>query len=274
MREFTFGQYYPEDSVMHRLDARVKIVMTIAFMVGIFLVKNFVGFILPIIFLAAEIILSKVPFKYVLKTLKPIVFLIVFTAILNLLFYSTGEIIWEFYFIKIRDEALVFCGFMALRLVLLVLGSSLMTLTTQPVELTDGIESLMSPLKVIKFPVHELALIMSIALRFIPTLTDEADRIIRAQKARGADFESGNVFARAKSLIPILIPLLVSSFRRADELADAMDARCYGGNVKRTKYKVFKIRFADIVALVLTALLIAAICVLNALIAKGVIVLP
>lgn len=272
MREFTFGQYYPENSIIHRLDARVKIVMTIAFMVAIFLVEDFIGFLIPIAFLAVEIALSKVPFKYVLKTLKPIVFLVVFTAILNLLFYTSGEIIWEFYFIKIRDEALVFCGFMALRLILLVMGSSVMTLTTQPVELSDGIESLMSPLKLVKFPVHELALIMSIALRFIPTLTEEADRIIRAQKARGADFESGNIFAKAKSLIPILIPLLVSSFRRADELADAMDARCYGGSAKRTKYKVFRIRFADIVALVLTAALIAAIVVLNSLIANGVIV--
>lgn len=265
MREFSFGQYYPAESVIHSLDARFKLVITIAYIVAIFLVKEFVGFILPVVFLAISLLLSKVLLKAVLKTLKPIVILVIITALLNLLFYQTGNIIWQWWIIKIRDEALKFSLFMAVRLILLVMGSSVLTLTTQPVELTDGLESLLTPLKWIRFPVHELALIMSIALRFIPTLLDESDRIIRAQKARGADFDTGNVFKRAKALIPILIPLLVSSFRRADELADAMDARCYSGGKNRTKYKKFTVTVNDFTSLIFTTALIISIIVINGL---------
>ena len=265
MREFTFGQYYPGESVIHKLDSRVKILLTIAFIVAVFLVEDFAGFLLPIGFLAVVYALSKMPFKVILGTLKPVLVLVIITAVLNLLFYSSGEIIFEWAFIKIRDEALEFCAFMALRLILLVLGSSVMTLTTQPVELSDGLESLLTPLKWVKFPVHELALIMSIALRFIPTLTNEADRIIKAQMARGADFESGNLFAKAKALIPILIPLLVSSFRRADELADAMDARCYSGGKTRTKYKQFHLTFNDLLAVLCMVSLFMLIIVANSL---------
>ncbi len=265
MREFSFGQYYHGDSVIHSLDARFKLVSTIAFITAIFLVDGFTSFCAVIVFLFGVIMLTKVPFRVVLKTLKPILFVVILTGLLNVFFYQEGNIIFELGFIKIYDEAIKYSIFMALRLLLLVMGSSIMTLTTQPVELTDAIESLLSPLKLVKFPVHELALIMSIALRFIPTLMDEADRIIRAQKARGADFESGSLISRAKSLVPILIPLLVSAFRRADELADAMDARCYSGGKNRTKYKQFKVKIDDFTAILSVGLLICVILIVNAI---------
>ncbi len=264
MREFTFGQYYPANSVVHKMDARAKLIITIAFIVAIFVVEGFFSFIYVAGFLVFAILLAKLPIRAVVKTIKPILILVLFTAVLNLFFYQKGEIIWEFGFIKIRDEAVRFCLYMAIRLILLVMGSSLMTLTTQPVELTDAIESLLTPLKWVRFPVHELALIMSIALRYIPILMDEADRIIRAQKARGADFESGNIFARAKAMIPILIPLLVSSFRRANELADAMDARCYSGGANRTKFKQFHIGLNDVMGVMSVVSLIMLIITTNA----------
>lgn len=264
MREFTFGQYYPGDSVIHKMDARVKLLITIIYIVSIFLVDGFFGFIYSVLFLALAIVLSGTPIRVVVKTIKPILFLVLFTAVLNLFFYQNGNIIWEWWIIKIYDKSIEFSIFMAVRLILLVMGSSILTLTTQPVELTDGIESLLTPLKWVKFPVHELALIMSIALRFIPTLMDESDRIIRAQKARGADFESGNLINKAKALIPILIPLLVSSFRRADELADAMDARCYSGGKNRTKFKKFHIGINDVIASMATVAMIFLIITTNA----------
>ncbi len=246
MKDVTFGQFYPVNSFVHKMDPRTKILLVIAYIVAIFLVKNFVGFVVMGAFLVIAILASRVPVRSVIKSVKPVLFLVIFTAILNLLFYSEGEVVFTFWIVKIRDGALRFSGFMALRLIMLVLGTSLLTLTTQPVALTDGIESLLKPLKVVRFPVHELALVMSIALRFIPTLMDETDRIIRAQKARGADFESGNLISRAKALLPILIPLLISAFRRADELADAMDARCYSGSKGRTKMKVLKMGIRDV----------------------------
>jgi energy-coupling factor transport system permease protein len=212
------------------------------------------------------ILFARVPVISVLKSIKSILFLVLFTVILNLFFYS-GEykvIYWQVGdFIQITDSSVIFSAFMALRLTLLVMGSSLLTLTTTPVELTDGIESLLSPLKVIKFPVHELALIMSIALRFIPTLADETERIICAQKARGGDFESGGIAKRAKAMIPILIPLLVSSFRRAEELGDAMDARCYAGSKNRTKFKKNTFRLSDVFGLLFVAGLITGVVFLN-----------
>ncbi|MEG2001825.1 MAG: energy-coupling factor transporter transmembrane component T [Clostridia bacterium] len=264
MREFTFGQFYPADSIIHKLDARVKLLITIAYITSIFIVDGFFGFIYTVLFLCIAIALAKIPIRAVVKTIKPILFLVLFTAILNLFFYQNGEILWQWWFIKIYDKSIEFSIYMALRLILLVMGSSILTLTTQPVELTDGIESLLTPLKWVRFPVHELALIMSIALRFIPTLMDESDRIIRAQKARGADFESGNLLNKAKAMIPILIPLLVSSFRRADELADAMDARCYSGGKNRTKYKKFHIGMNDVIACMSTAAMIMIIITTNA----------
>ena len=248
MREVSFGQYYPTKSFVHNLDARAKILFIIAYVVLIFLAKNFYAFLAAGALLLAIVVFSKVPLRLVIKSVKGVLFLVIFTALLNLFFYNKGEVLFSWHFITIHKQAVYYSAFMALRLTLLVMGTSLLTLTTTPVSLTDGIESLLAPLKYIKFPVHELALIMSIALRFIPTLMEETDRIICAQKARGADFESGGILHRAKAMLPVLIPLLFSAFRRADELGDAMDARCYSGSKNRTKYKKLRLTWRDFVA--------------------------
>lgn len=249
------------------MDARVKLLLLIAYLVTIFVIKNFWGFAVVTAFLMIAVLFSRVPVFSVLKSIRGILFLIIFTVILNIFFYGGGDentiVYWEWGIFSVTDSSLIFAGFMALRLVLLVLGSSLLTLTTTPVELTDGIESLLFPLKLIKFPVHELALIMSIALRFIPTLADETQRIINAQKARGGDFDTGGLIARAKAMIPILIPLLVSSFRRAEELGDAMDARCYSGSKGRTRYKKMKISYRDVLAVAFYGLTLAGVILLN-----------
>ena len=265
MKEFSFGQYYPTHSFVHKLDARFKILAVIAYIVAVFLVKpfQFMGFLACLAFVIITTWASKVPFLKVLKSIKGILFFIVLSAVLQLFFNTSGKVVADWGFIKITDVGLLNAGFIIARISLIVLGASLLTLTTSPVELADGIESLMSPLKLIKFPVHEFALIMSIALRFIPTLLDETDRIIKAQKARGADFESGNIFKKAKALIPVLIPLLISSFRRADELADAMDARCYSGSKIRTKYKKMMPTWRDLIGLIVVAGLITGIVFLN-----------
>lgn len=249
LRDVAFGQYYPVDSFVHRLDPRVKLILVVLFITAIFLSASVAAFIACTIFLIMAIAFSRVAVIKVLKSVKPIIFLIVFSAILNLLFYREGNVVLSFWIIRITDQAIRFTILMAVRLSMLIMGSSLLTLTTTPVALTDGIESLLKPLNVIRFPVHELALIMSIALRFIPTLMEETDRIINAQKARGADFESGNIIARAKALLPILIPLLISAFRRANELSDAMDSRCYSGAKGRTKMKRLKLTYGDYLAL-------------------------
>ena len=264
MREVAFGQYYPVKSFVHNMDARAKIVLSIAYIVAVFLVREFffLGFLAAFLFVAVAVAFSRVPFIKVLKSIKGIMFFIVFSAVLQLLFNKegTGYSWWIF---TVTDIGLKKAAFIILRISLVVMGTAILTLTTTPVEIADGIESLLSPLKFVKFPVHEFALIMSIALRFIPTLMDETDRIISAQKARGADFESGNLFKRAKALIPILIPLLISSFRRADELGDAMDARCYSGSKNRTKYKKLKYSYRDLIALLVVAGLIVGIVLLN-----------
>ena len=263
MRDVSFGQYYPSNSFVHKLDPRMKILFLVAYIVAVFLCKNFyaLGACAAVFLLIAAF--SGVPIKSLLRSVKAIVFLLLFTAVLNLFFYQGETVLVSWGIIKITQEAVYFTIFLAARLFLLVLSSSVLTLTTTPVALTDGIESLLTPLKWIRFPVHELALIMSIALRFIPILTDETGRIMNAQKARGADFESGNMFKRIKAIIPILIPLLISAFRRADELGDAMDARCYTGSKIRTKYKKLKFSWRDIVAFVLIAALIAGIVLLR-----------
>ncbi len=265
MKDVTFGQYYPANSFVHKMDARVKILIVIAYIVAVFLVKSFhfLGFCACLAFVIIATILAKVPFTKVLRSIKGILFFIILSAILQIFFNKTGNVLVEWSFIYITDIGLLNAGFIVARITLIVLGASLLTLTTSPVELADGIESLMFPLKFIKFPVHEFALIMSIALRFIPTLLEETDRIIKAQKARGADFESGNLFKRAKALIPVLIPLLIGSFRRADELADAMDARCYAGSKNRTRYKKMKISYRDVLGVILIAGLITGVVFLN-----------
>lgn len=261
MREIALGQYYPVDSVLHRLDPRTKIVLMIAYITMIFFVKTFIGFGIVLVFLAAAILLSRVPVGKVLKSLKTIMFLVLFTVIMSLLFYAGKEedLIWRWGIIKVYRAGLINAGLMALRLMFLVVSPTLLTFTTTPVALTDGLESLLKPLTYIKFPVHELAMIMSIALRLIPTLVEETDKIQSAQKARCADFDSGNVFKRAKAMIPVLIPLFVSSFRRADELADAMDSRCYRGAKGRTRMKKLKFHIRDLIAVLFLAVFFFAV---------------
>ncbi len=263
MREVSFGQYYPSNSFVHKCDPRVKILFLIGYIVAVFVGKNFyaLGACAAVFLLAATF--SGVPFSALLRSVKGILFLLFFVTVLNLFFYEGETVLFEWKFVTITQEAVYYTIFLVVRLFLLVLGSSLLTLTTTPVSLADGIESLLSPLKVIRFPVHELALIMSIALRFIPILTDETGRIMNAQKARGADFETGGLVKRVKAIIPILIPLLISAFRRADELGDAMDARCYSGSKVRTKYKKLTLGWRDYVAFFLVAALIVGVILLR-----------
>ncbi len=266
LNDVTFGQYYPAKSFVHNMDPRAKIVFVIAYIVAIFLAQNFFALAAVTLFLIFCVLLSRVPFGSVLRSVKMILFLIIFTAVLNLFFYSSNSelhILWQWKFITISWESIINMVFLSFRLFLLILGTSVLTLTTTPVALTDGIESLLKPLRLIRFPVHELALIMSIALRFIPTLMDETNRIISAQKARGADFETGGLIKRAKAMIPVLIPLLVSAFRRAEELGDAMDARCYSGAKGRTKYKKLTFTWRDLLGLLAFAALITGIVFLN-----------
>ncbi|MBR2320587.1 MAG: energy-coupling factor transporter transmembrane protein EcfT [Clostridia bacterium] len=263
MRDVSFGQYYPSNSFVHKCDPRVKILFLIAYIVAVFLGQNFYALGACALLFLVVALFSGVPFSALLRSVKGILFLLLFVTVLNLFFYE-GETVWlRWKFISITKEAVYYTIFLVVRLFLLVLGSSLLTLTTTPVSLADGIESLLSPLKVIRFPVHELALIMSIALRFIPILTDETGRIMNAQKARGADFETGGLVKRVKAIIPILIPLLISAFRRADELGDAMDARCYSGSKVRTKYKKLILGWRDFVAFFCMAALLAGVILLR-----------
>ncbi len=263
LNDVTFGQYYPTKSFVHRMDPRLKLLFLIAFIVAIFIADTFYGMFLCLLALIVTVIAARVPFGSVLRSVKGIIFILVLTSVLNLFFHGGENVLAEWGVIVIYREAVVYTVFLLLRLFLLVMASALLTLTTTPVRLTDGIESLLTPLKWIKFPVHELALIMSIALRFIPTLIDETNRIIAAQKARGADFESGNIFKRIKAVVPILIPLLISAFRRAEELGDAMDARCYSGSKNRTKYKKLKFGWRDLVGALVAAALIAGVVLFN-----------
>ncbi len=260
--DVTFGQYYNANSFVHKTDPRIKILLLIAYIVAVFLAGNFLSLAAVLVFLIIAVMFSSVPIGSVLRSIKAIFFLILFTAVLNVLFHVRSETD-TVYFWVITKEGLLSAAFLASRLILLVTGSSLLTLTTTPVSLTDGLESLLKPLALIKFPVHELALIMSIALRMIPTLANETDRIICAQKARGADFESGNIISRLKALVPVLIPLIISALRRADELGDAMDARCYWGSKDRTKYKKLKLSFRDPLAVIFVGGLITGVVFLN-----------
>lgn len=264
LNDVTFGQYYPAKSFVHKSDPRIKLLALIAYIVALFLAKNFYSLGLCFIVLCAAIIAARVPLGSVLRSIKGILVILLFTAVLNLFFHSGEHLLTpENWVVKIYLEGVIFTVFFIFRLFFLVMGSALLTLTTTPVELTDGIESLLKPLKLIRFPVHELALIMSIALRFIPTLIDETNRIISAQKARGADFESGNIFKRIKAIVPILIPLLISAFRRAEELGDAMDARCYSGSKNRTKYKKLKLGWRDLINALIFAALITGVVLFN-----------
>ena len=262
LNNITLGQYYPADSAVHRLDPRMKILLLVAMIVAIFLCGNLLAYIPVIGVLALASYLSKVPFRLLLKGLRPLRFILVFTFILNLFFLQGETPLLNLGFTVITREALLTAIQYSLRLVLLVLFSSLLTLTTAPVTLTDGLERLLSPLRVIHFPAHEMAMMMTIALRFIPTLLEEADKIMKAQSTRGADFESGNLIARAKAMVPLLVPLFVSAFRRAGELAMAMEARCYHGGEGRTRLRVLRLHRGDFIAALVAAALIAVTAVL------------
>lgn len=251
MRDITIGQYYPAQSVVHSLDARCKILCTLALIIFVFLSGTFVGFALSFAFVLAITLISKIPVKSLFKSLKGIYVIIIFTFVLNTFFYKEGSELLSLGFLTITSGGLFRALFMAIRLMLLIMSASLMMLTTSPIEITDGIESLLSPLKRIGFPAHEIAMMMSIALRFIPTLTEECDKIMKAQSSRGAVFDEGSLIKRAKAIVALVIPLLVSSFRRADELATAMEARCYAGGEGRTRLKVQKLTKRDAVAFVI-----------------------
>lgn len=252
IRDITLGQYYPERSMIHRLDARTKILGTLLYIIEIFLVNSFGGFGLVILALGVLIGISRVPVRFIFKGLKAVVFIILLTFVLNLFMFD-GTVLWHWKFLTITYEGLYRSCFMALRLILLIIGTSMLTLTTKPMELTDGLEKLLKPFNRFGLPSHEIALMMSIALRFIPTLLEETDKIMKAQQARGADFESGNLIQRVKNMIPILIPLFVGSFRIAQDLALAMEARCYHGGVGRTRMKEIVFSRKDGVAGVLLA---------------------
>ena len=264
LKDVTLGQFFPGQTPIHKLDPRTKLVLVIVYIVALFLAKWFVSYVVIATFLAIVIAMSKIRLKVVLKNLKPLLFIIILTALLNL-FYGQGEPIAQFWIFKITKSGIQNAVFMVLRISLLVAGTFMLTYTTSPIALTDGLESLLSPLKRLHAPVHELSMMMSIALRFIPTLIEETDKIMSAQKARGADFESGNIIQKAKALIPILVPLFISAFRRADELAVAMECRCYHGGEGRTALHVLRFRPADLWVLAGFAALTAGVIALGRL---------
>ena len=244
IRDITIGQYYPADSMIHKLDPRTKLVGTIAFIVSVFLFHTFLGYAVAGVFLAGMILMSKVPVKFIFKGLKTIFMLLLITIFFNMIL-TPGEVVWKLGFLKVTKEGLVLAGTMAIRLVFLVIGSSIMTLTTTPNQLTDGLERLLRPLNKIHVPVHDIAMMMSIALRFIPILLEETDKIMKAQIARGADFENGNLIQKAKNMVPLLVPLFISAFRRANDLSMAMEARCYDGGDNRTQMKPLSYKKRD-----------------------------
>lgn len=250
LREITIGQFYPADSVIHRLDPRTKLAGTFVFLISLFVTKSLAGYILATIVLGVCIALSKVPFKFMVRGLRAILIILLISVSFNV-FLTQGEVIFQLGFLKVTKEGLKTAGFMAIRLIYLVIGSSIMTLTTTPTQLTDGLEKSLKFLNKINIPVHEIAMMMAIALRFIPILIEETDKIMKAQMARGADFESGNLIRRAKALVPILVPLFVSAFRRAAELANAMEARCYHGGEGRTKMRPLRYKQKDYIAYVM-----------------------
>lgn len=263
IKDITIGQYFPGKSAIHRLDPRIKILLTALYIVMLFLPNGFLGLALGAIYLIIAFLLSGIPVKMMLKSIKPILPIIIFTGLLNLFFLDGGTVLLSLGFIKITSEGIHTMLFMAIRIIFLICGTSLLTYTTSPITLTDAIERILSPLQKIKIPAHEIAMMMTIALRFIPTLIEETDKIMSAQKARGADLESGSFLQRAKALVPILIPLFVSAFRRAEELALAMECRCYHGGEGRTRMRQLKTTRLDYIAIAFTALFIAAIVALN-----------
>ena len=265
LKDITLGQYFPGNTVAHRLDPRTKILLVTLYIIALFSAKGLLGYMVMAATLAVCVKISKVGFKSLVRGLKPLVVIIAFTGILNIFFTPAETYLLEWGILRISEKGIQNALFMVVRIMLLVMGTFLMTYTTSPIRLTDGLESLLGPLKRLRVPVHELAMMMAIALRFIPTLIEETNKIMSAQKARGADFESGNIFQKAKALVPILVPLFISAFRRADELATAMECRCYHGGEGRTKLHVLKYQRRDYVALAGGAVILALVVVLRRL---------
>ena len=261
LKDITLGQYFPGNTIIHRMDPRTKLLLTVVYIVALFLADFLVSYGLLLAVLALWVAISKVSVKSIFRGMKPVLFILVFTGILNV-FYTPGQILWQFGFLKVTQEGLWSAFFMVLRIFMLITCTFLLTYTTSPILLTDGMEKLLSPLKKLHLPVHELAMMMSIALRFIPTLIEETDKILSAQKARGADFDTGSLMNKAKALIPLLVPLFISAFRRADELAIAMECRCYHGDEGRTRLRELHMEGYDVAALVLSLVLCAAVAVL------------
>lgn len=259
IRDITIGQYYPAKSAVHRLDPRVKLICTLLYLISLFLFSSIPGYLVATVFLVCVIHISKVPFSYIVKGLKPVIMLLMITVLFNLFLTRQGDVLFHAWIFTITEGGLRTAVYMAIRIVYLIIGSSLMTFTTTPNELTDGIEAVLHPLNKIHVPVHEIAMMMSIALRFIPILLEETDKIMKAQLARGADFESGNILQRAKSMVPILVPLFVSAFRRANDLAMAMEARCYRGGDGRTKMKPLRYKSRDYAAYIIVIAYVVAV---------------
>ncbi|MCM1529277.1 MAG: energy-coupling factor transporter transmembrane protein EcfT [Alistipes sp.] len=268
LKDITIGQYFPGNSLIHRLDPRFKIVMTLVYIVMLFTGSSIFCLALGAVYTVMAIAMSKIPLKMFFKSLKPLMPFLLLTVLLNVLFLDGGDVYFKWKFIEITEDGVRTSVFMIIRIILLIMGSSLLTYTTSPITLTDAIERLLSPLKKIKVPVHELAMMMSIALRFIPTLIEETDKIMSAQKARGAEIDSGSFMTRAKNMISILVPLFISSFRRADELATAMECRCYRGGEGRTRLRQLRSAARDYIALIVTFAFLAGTIVLNILLKR------
>lgn len=262
LKDITLGQYFPGNSVVHRLDPRTKLLALVGYIVALFMAKSWISYGVCLVFLVVTIGISTIPLKSIFKGMKPLVMILIFTGLLNLLFTGGEEVLVQWGMITITMEGVVRAVLMVVRILMLITGTFLLTYTTSPIALTDGLEALLSPLKKIKVPVHELSMMMCIALRFIPTLIEETDKIMSAQKARGADFETGNLMQRVRALVPILVPLFISAFRRADELATAMECRCYQGGTGRTKMKLLRFHREDISAFGILTVLIAGVAVL------------
>ncbi|MBP3633543.1 MAG: energy-coupling factor transporter transmembrane protein EcfT [Oscillospiraceae bacterium] len=261
LKDITLGQFFPGDTLVHRLDPRTKLLLVVVYIIALFSAKNYVSYALVLLALISVVAISRISVKVLLKSMKPLLFIIILTGLLNL-FYTQGEALVSFWIFTITKQGIKSAAFMVLRITMLICGTFMLTYTTSPIALTDGLEQLLKPLKRIKVPVHELSMMMCIALRFIPTLIEETDKIMSAQKARGADFETGSLLSRAKALIPILVPLFISAFRRADELAVAMECRCYHGGDGRTRMKQLAYAAADVVAMLLGVVLLTAVIVL------------
>lgn len=263
LRDITIGQYFPGNSIIHRLDPRFKIIMTVLYIIMLFAGGTYIALAIGAVYTIIAVALSRIKPKMFVKSIKPIMPFLVITALINLLLIGSGDIVWQWKFLKITDVGINTSVFMILRIILLITGTSILTYTTSPITLTDAIERLLSPLKKLKFPVHELAMMMSIALRFIPTLIEETDKIMSAQKARGAEIDSGSFMTRARNLVSILVPLFISSFRRADELATAMECRCYNGGAGRTRLRQLRSSARDYIALAVTIVFLAAAIILS-----------